>query len=266
MGDDSEDSFLVYFDTRTSNGFYNYDTHWNLTDPRFQMLRDFKVTLRSIEFANAVYPTNEFNNVVSFTPDGVTALTVHLVPSIYTGTTFVQSLAALMQTALRAYNNPLYATETVTGTYNSLTYKMTITSSVNIQFVLANNSAYESMGFNESTFNTAHTSWSSAYPIQISGTHYVDIITNLSTQSYNDRNSGHCLCRVPMTSGFGTLISYQNDFRDVNTVSNAYMDRLVLKLFDDHGNPYKLHDNAHVSFVLSFENAMDHFNTGDQYT
>jgi hypothetical protein len=253
-------SFHLYLDTRESDGTSNYNTYWYLNNPRFVLMRDFDVCLRSIEFPNTVNPTNEYNNVVVFTPDSIEALSVALEPGSYTGDVYAATIAAGMQQVLQQYDTPTYAAAVVTGSYDSLSKKITLVCSVPIKFVLASNSAYEQMGFDESSFNTTATDWTSTYPVNLSGTAYVDVVTNLTVPSYNMRNSGHLLCRIQVDESFGNVIFYKNESTDMVQCTSRHIDRVEIKLFDDHGNPFKLPDNAHMSLVLTLQNGLDDFN------
>lgn len=252
-------AYQIYLDTRTSDGTSNYDTKWYFNHERFELQRDFTVTLRTVEFPNLVYPTNEFNNVISFTPDSVTALTVTLTPGVYNGYYYATTLAAEMQALLRAYDTPTYSAATISGSFNVYTQKITLTSSVPIKFVLVDNSAYEQMGFDESLFDTAHTTWTSAFPVHLSGTTYVDVVTNMSVPSYNLRNTGHLLCRIQVDQPFGYDIYYKHESPDFIPCTTRHLDFMEITLYDDHGNLFKLPDNAHLSMVLTLNTELPEF-------
>lgn len=239
----------IYLDTRNAVGDNNYDTRWDIRNPRLNVLDSFKISVRSIEFPNTVYPTNEYNNVVEVTEDGVNAWTISLTENVYTGSTFATALASSLNDV--DVSNPLTGTYTVT--YDSTSKKFTITSTVAFTFVLVSNSAYDSMGLSTSDFSSYATTWTSSYPAILSGTQYVDVITNISNLSYNSKNSGHIICRVPVNVSFGNTVFYKNDFNDNLVTSTLHLDEVSLKLKDDNNNPFKLPDNAYLSLVLNIE-------------
>lgn len=258
----------IYLDTRTSDGTSNHNTYWNIYNPRLNVLDSFRISVRSIEFPNAVYPTNRFNNVLVITElSNPNVVTLTLSENVYTGGSFATALQGLLGTSSLL--------NTYTVVYNSTSRKFTITatglkagpgSALVFTFVLANNSAYESMGLDINEFATLSTSFVSAFPVSLAGTQYVDVVTNISNLSFTSRGNGHVMCRVPVTSPFGSVVFYKNNFNDHLQTSMQHLDQIYLRLYDDHGNPYELPDNAHCSIVFNIEPDGNNFDHAQNYT
>lgn len=235
----------LYLNTRTGNGSLNYSTSWSINDPRLQNMNKFKITLRSVEFPNSVYPINTYNQNFHITEDGVTTVTVNplqLTPKLYTGTTIATELQTLLNGA---------SAQAFVVVYNSETKKLTIACSGPFAFVQTDNNCYEELGFGPSAFSTLSISISSAYPINISGPQYVDLLSNLASLSYSNASTGHVLARIPLTVGFGSIVFYQNSLNEDVEFTNSHMDEIFINMIDDKGNFYEMPDNAHISLVFS---------------
>lgn len=238
----------LYLDTRNSNGTENYNTSWNIYNQRLQLMDNFMITLRNIEFPNTVYPINEYNNVISITEDQITEGTLTITPGVYTGSTY----ASTIETALNALrDNDVNINDTYTVSYDTVLKVLTISSTGTFSFVVTTNSAYESMGLDESTFTALQNSWTSVFPINISGTQYVDVVSNLASLSYSAASTSHVLARVPIDVAFGGIVFYQSQFHEKLDLTSHHIDIINLTLLDDHGNLFKLPRNSHVSLVLS---------------
>lgn len=236
----------IYLNTRTGNGDKNYATSWYVNDPRLQNINKFKITLRSVEFPHSVYPINAYNQNFHVTEDGVNTLTaspLQLPSSLYTGS----SIASTMQTLLNDASTDMY-----TVTYDTSTKKLTITNTTGtFAFVETNNNCYEELGFGENAFDTLVSSVVSAYPINISGTQYIDLLSNLASLSYSNASTGHVLARIPIDVAFGSVVFYQNALQEDLEITNSHIDEIFVSLVDDKGNYYELPDNAHMSLVFS---------------
>lgn len=236
---------LIYLNTRTSDGVTNYKTHWNIQDATLTNFDSFTITVKSIEIPNAVYPTNRFNNVFKFTEDGIIFYTITLTPNAYTGT----SIAAALQTEMNLVGGWTY-----TCTYDLSLRVITITAVGGTwTMVLVENAVYESIGMNQNTFSTPALSFTSAYPVHLSGTQYVDLHSNLSNNSYSSTSSHNILARFPLTSGFGNVEYYMNEYHDNLFMSSGHLSTIYLELRDDRGNPWELPDNMHMSLTLAIK-------------
>lgn len=261
----------IYLDTRTSNGSSNYNTHWDVYNPRLNVLDSFRVSVRTIEFPNLVYPTNAFNNVIEILEtDNPNVLTITMTPNVYTGTTFASALQVLLNDVGNVSLNNW------TVTFDSVNQKLTITATElratppdppkSFTFAIVSNSAYESMGLDLNTFSSLYTTVTGAFPVHLSGTQYVDVVTNISNLSFTSRGNGHVMCRVPVIAPFASTVFYKNDFNDHLQTSMQHLDQISVRLYDDHGNEYQLPDNAHVSIVFNIEPDGQNFNHARNYS
>lgn len=207
-------------------------------------MEKFRVSLRSCEFPNTVYPINSYNNKLVVTPNsGSIVYLITLTEGSYTGSTLATHIATQIQAAAGG--------QTFTGTYDSDTKKITITSNANFAFVLCDNNIYEELGLGSSAFDTLQLTHTSAYPINISGTSYVDLVSNLSSLSYSPGSSNHILARIPVDVSFGSIVFYQNSIPEELEITNHHIDVLTFSLITDKGVFFELPDNAHMSIVLS---------------
>lgn len=247
----------IYLDTVDGDRDNNYNTIWSISNPRLNLLDGFSISLHSVMFPNTVYPTNEYNNILEVTENGVDAWSIVLTPNVYTGS----SIATALQSSLNDadISNPLTGVYTVT--YDSTSKKLSFSSTVAFTFVLVSNNCYENLGLDTSTFSSFSTSWVSSFPVHLEGTKYVDVITNISNMSYSSRVSGHTLCRVPVTVGFGNIVFYSNNYQEHLQTSTLHLDEISIQLKDDRGNFYKLPKNSHLSLVFTLNIPDDNFDS-----
>lgn len=231
----------IFLSTRESETVQNYDTFWSL-NLAYEGMTAFRLSLAKVCIPNTVYPINAYNQKIFF-DEGAGTLTATLTSSNYTGTQF----AAEIQTQLNAAG-----VDTYTVVYSLQTKKLTITSTGTFTFVVGALSAFENMGYSELNFATAASAVSD-FPINIAGTQYVDIVSNVSTQNYSGSTTASVFLRVPMLSGFGSIIYYEPEVEEWVKTYSDNMNELYMQLRDDHGNMWMLPDNSHVSMTLKME-------------
>ena len=245
----SDNSLLIFLSSRANRNTESYDAVYSLNVPRLNHMQAYGLSLQNIEFPNVVYPINEYNNQFSFSESGGATITTTLTSNSYTGTQFVAALAAQM-TAVSV------AVRTYTGSYDSQTKKATITVGAGTFRFMPNASTalslYESLGMDESLLTTRTTaaSQTSEYPINVSGSSYVDVVTNLSTLNYSLDTTANVLVRIPLINAFGSMVFYEPSTDDRLAVDGQNLTELEVRLRDDHGNPWKLPSTAHLSITL----------------
>lgn len=236
-------SSLLFLNTRDGEVDENYNNFWSIDLPRLNMLRDFRISLQNIEFANTVYPINRHNNKLYFSEDGNPTVTATLSVNSYTYTTMAVELKAQLEAA---------GAGTYTVTYNTSSKKFTIAVSggaTNFQWVTGVDNAYEELGFDESLF-TNSISLTSNYPINLSGSRYVDVVTNFSGFNHSVSTTANVLVRVPIDVNFGSVVFYEPNTDDNLFVSADQLDDIYVQLRDEKGNFWELPKNSHLSITF----------------
>ena len=236
-------SKLLFLDTRDSN---NPDTpsstNWEINLPSMNNVRGFNIALQNIEIPNTVYPINSKNNKIYFAENGGETLTAALTENSYTGSTF----ATEIQTQLNAAGTLVY-----TVTWDNDAKKLTISVPLPdvFEFISGGQNAYEEMGFDDSLF-TQGSSFTSDAPINISGSQYIDVITNFSTGNHSVGTTSNVLVRVPLNVSFGNIIYYEPSTDDPLFVTESNLDEVFITMRDSKGNGWDLPFNANVSLTL----------------
>lgn len=198
------------------------------------------MTVDSIIFSNLCYPINNNNNDISFY-EGVNLKTCSLTEGYYTTSTFITEL----QTQMNAV-----ATNTYSAAISSSTGLLTITRTAGAsQFSITTCSALNVLGFT-GTDALSNGPITGAYPVNLSGTNYVDFTFNLD--SYNcktGRDIGDIFARVPVDKAYGNIITWRNENEDEVVVPGT-LRNLRIEMFDEWENPYNLPYNANISIVL----------------
>lgn len=234
---------------------------WLITIPQFMRERRFQVELLQVNWMHKVYPVNVNNNTfhVQLTDAAQAIRTVTIAPGSYTPTTFVTALTA----ALNASGGATY-----TVSYDSTTYKLTITSTVTFRFIdrfdqFGNENspititlpAWRLLGMSLSAdlslfgFSTSKTS---SVPIDISGSVHVRIVANIyeSAQCTASRHYP-CSLLVPLPA-FGELVNYEMTNQVMVPAQGVQLDRFTLEFVDDTNSVggYVLADVDHISVLL----------------
>lgn len=238
---------VLFLDTHKSTRPHTpYSTSWHISDRHYRNLRGFALKLEHAQLSNSVFPINEYNNRIYFQElSSAGVVTESLIPEGHyeTLTAYAGAIAAVMTT-----DSPNGLTYTYS--VNSANLIITITGTSVFRFREGVNDALNNMGFvrpnsNHADFVTSHTG---AAPADISGTHYIDIVSNIPTNSYSpgaERN--YVFARIPVSAGYGNTIFYQASEASPMLVTQERLDQIEIFLFDQNGNPFKLPQNRRLS-------------------
>ena len=243
-------STLLFLSSREQEGTLSYDAHWNIDDARLNgSNKPMVVSLDHFEVPNAVYPINATNNKVQFTTTDGT-YTATLTSQSYTGNQLATELKTQMDAAGSGGGTPI----TFTVSYSSQTGKLTFAPSAGtVVFVTVTNDAYDSLGIDRTNFQAAASSISSDFPINVAGTQYIDLVTNLSTLNHSSSSYASVLARVPMNVAWGEILYFMPASAQRIVTNAASLRDLRIQLRDDRGALWALPDNAFMSLTLRLE-------------
>lgn len=236
-------SFYLYLNSRDSDHPEgNYKLYFPINETSLAGVARFMITLHSVEFANTVYPINEYNNklywyqVITAAP-----VTAYIPEGSYTGSTLATTIASVMTAASGGY--------TYTVAYNTDSKKFTITmAALNTWYNLEDtNTLWEDIGFYT---NTAASSLVSQHPIIISGTNYVDLVTSINTHSISSSTTASLIARIPTAVAFSEIVYYEPTSPNTIAVELPSLREIFLNLYDDRGNYYKLPKNSVFSITF----------------
>lgn len=204
----------------------------NINDSLPNAEKDLSLNYLSIN--KSWYPINSNNN--TFTLLGATGqavpYTATLLNGVYNATTFI----AEMNTVLDALG---VSGSTFTPAYSSSTGKMTITSSNLTEFsIVSNTKNNRYLGMSPSTtVSSASGVWTSPNVIDLAGSAFVDVYTNLPLASVNTRNIDHgLLVRVyPTASQFEQIVYTKADFNYIRLLTDR-LNQITFTLRDDNGD------------------------------
>jgi hypothetical protein len=109
--------------------------------------------------------------------------------------------------------------------------------------------------------------WTSITPVSAVGTLFADgfpnvfqrtnvvyVTTNICSDSNNDANIGNILGRVPMTSGWGSLVNYENVHSDFSSpIFTPNIKEVRIRLLDEDYQVLKNPTNAYFNIVIGVE-------------
>lgn len=228
----------------------NDEMQFQINSARMNLLHGFSMTLVSAELPNGVYPLNSFYNTIAVSEAGGAAATITatITASNYTGATLAAHLKTILDAASVAQGN----SETYTVSYDSATKKLTFSATGNFAFVAVANSAYEALGITTLGGSTASPVVAD-YPINISGSAYVDLASNFHVQNWNSTSTSNIIARIPLSGAFGDVINVSFPESLPLVVSGPSISDLHLRLLDDQGNPWRLPPNFHLSLVFRID-------------
>lgn len=204
-------------------------------------MENYGISLESVHLPNAVYPINSNNNKLYLSENSGATLTITIPPNNYDG----DEIASELQTQLNAVGTLTYSVS-----YDVQSKKLT--ASVNLPdtfgFVEGSNDIYRELGFG--TLNGQVSSYVADYPLNLSGTQYVDLQADISSHNYSSNGKSNILERIPIDSSFGSIVYYQNSTSDYVALSEDSINTLEIRLLDDRGLLWELPRNAQVSMVL----------------
>lgn len=245
----SENGFNIYLDSRHSvHPELPYNTKFTLADSRLSKLTNARVTLNKFCIPNSVLPFESYNKLY-ITESPATEITVTISNKLYTPTTFATEL----QTKLNAASGQVY-----TVTYDSTTMRVTITAASTAFKIrtgrgqIGTSSLYQLsfakyLGFySDTTFSLSKVAPGA---LNLSGSQYIDIRTNLPTNAVSSGPSQGILARIYLTSPPGSFVNYTEGNGSVflNIKSGGFND-ISIEIVDENGNPYLFKE--HWSAVL----------------
>lgn len=206
-----------------------------------------KIVLESVQLNHSVYPINSYNNSLVFEEkNNASTVSLTITPNLYTGT----QLATYLSTEMTAQS---LEGNTYTITYDSQSKKFTFGSAPNNFRIKSTSTCLREIGISSAGMSSADTSKVGDYVVNLNGSKYIDVLSNLSNRSFSSDLKSNRLCRIPVSTGFGELISYANSSTDNYIKIGNYSDltNIELRLLDDKGNPYVLNESNPVSYVFS---------------
>jgi hypothetical protein len=92
------------------------------------------------------------------------------------------------------------------------------------------------------------------FPNVFNRTNVVYVTTNICTDSNNDANIGNVLGRIPMTSGWGSLVNFENVHSDFSSpVFTPNIKEIRIRLLDEDYQLLVNPNNAYFNIVLGIE-------------
>lgn len=245
---DSDDVFSMFLNSRDSSGPNNYTLRWVLPDARINNMRGFDISLQKVYFTNTVYPINQYNNklYVQYSDGGPTT-TLTIPPNSYDGYQMAAMLKQKMDEGGVAHEFEV----TYDPQCKKLTFRQVDLFTTYWAFADGENSIYRALGVGVigvgyGPLNTVV----GDYPVDLSGSRMVTILANLANSNYSTSTTSTVLDEIPLSTGFGTVISYESQTDDSYFVSTAQFQQIEFSLRDDSGNPWELPPNQHISFTL----------------
>ena len=238
----------IYLNTRDkAAGSTNYDCVWYLESDRLSSMHGFDLRVLTIQLPNAVFPLNKYQDSIKWSEvNGVNpTFTASITHKHYTGTQFAAALQILMNTT--SAGNNIY-----TITYDAQTLGLTISGQFTWKFISTSNDMYQEMGFTTEGMGFLNNQTSN-YPINLSGTHYVDVHSNIAAHCVSSSTTGSLLTRIPLTSSFGTLITASPEIDRAIHMNESTMQVFRIQFRDDKGHPWEIPANQHVGIKLLIE-------------
>jgi len=247
--------FLVFLNTQDRvEGTDPYDAVFNISSINVSNILNYSLTMKDVEIPNTAYPISAArgNNTIYFQEDNNTGVTYSgtFPEKEYTGSTFAAAIKTIMDAATG--NAYVY-----TVSYDAYTKKLTINNATMDAFRIVDGplSAHREMGWdviNVTDFKSI-TAYELAWPIDIVGTNYVDICTNIGVRNVNTTSSQNVLFRVPISGAFGAIIYYSNYDTDSIFMSADSLTGLRFTLRDDRNRLFTIAGNSNVSFTLKLK-------------
>lgn len=236
----------LFLNTRNCKNNSNYQPKFELPTLQRHGHSNMKLSFISAEIPNLRYTIHTGNQHLVFQENSTTTnITATLTPKEYTAS----QLATELKTQLDAEGSNTY-----TVSYDSQTKKFTITAnSTNTFKIMSISTCLYEIGYEPmSSFETSKVG---DYPVQLSGTHYIDIIVaNLPTKCVSSDSRQNILARIPLTSGFGTICYYQEQHKhEIHLGDPEHLKDLEFELRDDQNRLFVLPATAYVSFQFSLK-------------
>jgi hypothetical protein len=218
-------------------------TQWSIQSTQLSGTSAYAVSIDSFKCPHAVYPIRTgFNDKVYIDENGVDA-TLTITENNFTGS----QISTELQTQLNAAG----LSNTYAVAYDSQSKKLTITLSAGallFSFEAGDQDAYEELGF---TTGVIDTSYVGTYPVNLSGTRYLDLQMNFATNNLTGNHRANVMQRIPVNGSFGTVISWSNESDDWQSVSS--LNSIYLRIIDDKGNLWTLPQNMNAMLTLKLQ-------------
>jgi hypothetical protein len=221
-------------------------------------ITSYSMHVSAIEMDNIQTPINDYANQIKFNEidniGGSATLTATIPNGVYTGAQLATAVALAMTTASAATG----LTIVYSGTYSSLTKKITLASSgIPLEFVMMDitYNCYRELGITSSDLGTVAnaTTHTGSSMVNLSGVRYVDVLSRaLSTSNVSSSSTASVICRVPISVDVGSVVYYQNDSSTFLTLQSDTLNLIDIALRDDLGYPYVLDSNHPISLTLNF--------------
>jgi hypothetical protein len=98
------------------------------------------------------------------------------------------------------------------------------------------------------------TLYADGFPNVFNRTNVVYVTTNISTDSNNDANVANIFGRIPMTSGWGSLVNYENVHSEIaSPVFSPNLKEIQIRLLDEDYQVLTNPGNAYFNIVIGIE-------------
>ena len=98
------------------------------------------------------------------------------------------------------------------------------------------------------------TLYADGFPNVFNRTNVLYVTTNLSVDSNNDANIGNILGRIPMTSGYGSLVNFENIHSDFGSpVFQPNIKEIQISLLDEDYQTIANPNNAYFNIAIGIE-------------
>ena len=166
----------------------------------------------------------------------------------YNGTQYASSLQTAMNSVIGIAN-------TYTVSYNPITLKFTIQTTIPNTFSLRSNSTMlNELGFSSSQLNTFSTGKTADWTCDISGSHYIDIVSNFNTKTTGSglNGRGNILARIQLDVPKGNIVYWKKSV-DSNSivVKRIDLEQLEFKIYNDKGQIFDIDPNQKICLNLS---------------
>ena len=221
----------LYTSNNTADGKYNLIFELNEPincDPKLNVL----MSCDSFQFTNTFYTINQYNRYLYYVNQGtfnINSITLPL--GNYT-------ISGLIST-LNASSSGIF-----TFSYNSTTYKITITSTTSTQFKLVDldaqyNNIYEILGFDDYGTRTYNTTFTGPYLYNLISVQVLHIcVPNINLENIYVRNTKkyNILASIHITSSFGAVQTWFNQSNFKYTINDPTITFLNIVVLDQDFN------------------------------
>lgn len=236
-------SNYIALNSRDSNSVESYLPSWTFNVPQHgKLTENYHMCLVNFQVPNTVYPVNEYYKQLSIVQDNTISFSFSLTENNYTGT----QLASELETQLNALGGYTY-----TCTYDTQSKKIQVTcSGGTFEWSAINDyNAYRILGV--TTFGVQTANYVGDVPINLSGSSYIDIISNLRNDNFSSTHFTSFYERIPIDVPFGNIIVYEPANKaPVQIQSHNGLFTVTFEMRDDQGNLFKLPTYSEVSCKL----------------